>query len=217
MRASKVATMTALEGKRQRRLMLMRRLYELTDGRYMVEVPVRRLAEDLGWSLDETKAHSEYLQKEGLIESTDLEGLHLTILHPGVVEVEEALEHPDWPTDHFEPVNVVVNGDVIGSQIQAGTHQSSQWQDRVSVSDQRPAIADFLDAFRQTLDDPKVPTPEHEQIAASIATVDAQLAAPEPSETIVRESLRTLRSIAENLAASGLWVGLLDLAQRIHF
>lgn len=61
-----------------------------------------------------------------------------------------------------------------------------------------------------------MPEDQRAQISADIATVDSQLAAPEPNDTIVRESLGSLRSIAENLVASGLWVGLLELAQHIH-
>lgn len=207
--------MTTLEEKRQRRLLLMRRLYEVTDGDYLAEVPPGHLAEDLGWTHEEIEPVLAYLKHERLIESTNQAG-HLAIRHEGVIEVEEALAHPSKSTRHFAAANLVIEGDVTGSQIQVGTVRSSQKQGRVSITDQRPAIDAFVDAFRAVLDDTNVPQDQRAQVAADIATIDAQLAAPEPSDAIVRESLGSLRSIAENLVASGLWVGLLELAQHIH-
>ncbi len=50
---------------------------------------------------------------------------------------------------------------------------------------------------------------------ADIACVEAQLASPRPNEAVVREGLRSLRSVAENLVASGAFQGLLELVQRL--
>ena len=51
---------------------------------------------------------------------------------------------------------------------------------------------------------------------AELLTVEAQLALPEPNEGVLRELLRSLRAVAENIAASGMFVGLVELAAKIH-
>ena len=75
-----------------------------------------------------------------------------------------------------------------------------------SVTDQRPAIDAFVSAFRAVLDDSDVPEDQRAQVAADIATIDAQLAAPVPNVTIVaRASARYVRSPRTLLrAVSGL-------------
>ncbi len=119
---------TPLEEKKRRRLEFMQRLYQVTERRTLNVVSIDRLAAALGWSHTEAAAVVEYLSAEALIEPGM--GNQASITHDGVVEVEEALEDPSRPTEHFPAVNLVmVQGSVVGSQIQAGTIGSEQQQE----------------------------------------------------------------------------------------
>ncbi len=202
-----------LAERRRRRLEFMNRLYEVTEGRTLNVVSIDQLAAELGWSDTEASAVVEYLSAEGLIEHEM--GNQAAITHDGVVEVEEALEHPSLPTKHFPAVNLVmVQGNVVGSQIQAGTIGSEQ-QYEVQLLQERETITQFLAELRTVLASAAVEEDDLAAAHADIASVEAQLASPRPNAALIREGLRSLRSVAENLVASGAFLGLLELAQRL--
>lgn len=198
---------------RRRRLEFVTRLYEETEGRTLNVVSVDEMAAELGWSDAEASAVVEYLDAEGLIEHQM--GNQASITHNGIVEVEEALENPTRPTEHFPAVNLVlVQGSVVGSQIQAGAAGSEQYQE-VRLLQEREGITQFLTEFRNVLATATLGDEDRAAANADIASVEAQLASPHPNEAMVREGLRSLRSVAENLVASGAFMGLLELAQRL--
>ena len=191
----------------------MKRLYEATDGRTLNVVSIDELAAELGWSENDADAVVEYLNAEGLIEHQM--GNQASITHHGVVEVEEALQHPSRPTEHFPPVNLVlVQGSVVRSQIQAGAVGSEQHQD-LRLLQEREQITQFLAEVRTALATAELEDEDRAAANADVASVEAQLASPRPNEAVVREGLRSLRSVAENLVASGAFAGLVELAQRL--
>jgi hypothetical protein len=52
---------------------------------------------------------------------------------------------------------------------------------------------------------------EHRRsLTADLATVDAQLASPQPNDGALREALRTLRAVAEGVAGNAAFAGLVD-------
>lgn len=117
---------TPLEEKRRRRLAFMERLYARTDGDSMARVQAREIGEELRWTEEELFRILGYLSAEGLLEFLAIGG-SVAITHLGVVEMEQAIEHPETPTTHFPPIAIInVFGDVVDSQIQAGTGGSSQ-------------------------------------------------------------------------------------------
>lgn len=205
------------EEKRRQRLEFMVTLYEFTDGAYDSDVDRNIIAGRLGWTTDTLDRVEEYLEREGLVETPSM-GAGVAITHAGVLEVERALTHRDEATVHFAPATqVFIAGNVIGSQIQAGSPGGLQRQGDVALSDDRAAIEGFLDAFRKALGDPQMPADRARAATGRIQAVSAELDLPEPDSGIVREGLRSLRAMAENLAASGIFVGLVDLAQHIRF
>ncbi|HSH59889.1 MAG TPA: hypothetical protein VK988_09675 [Acidimicrobiales bacterium] len=191
----------------------MKRLYEVTEGRTIRLVSIDQLAAEMGWSDSEVSGVVEYLNAEELIEHEM--GNQASITHDGVVEVEEALEDPSRPTEHFPAVNLVlVQGSVVGSQIQTGTTGSEQ-QQVVQPLQEGQAVSQFLAELRTALATAPMADEERATANADIVSVEAQLASPRPNEAVVREGLRSLRSVAENLVASGAFVGLTELAQRL--
>jgi hypothetical protein len=175
----------------------------------------RDLVARLGWTIEDTDATLEYLEHEGLVSFQGL-GPEIGITHRGVVEVEHAIERPAEPTEHLAPHTVViVHGDMQGSAIQAGTVASHQSQ-TVALGDQREAIEAFTQLLRQALDAVELSNDERRVTQAELLTVEAQLALREPNEGVLRELLRSLRAVAENIAANGMFVGLVEPAAKIH-
>jgi hypothetical protein len=81
---------------------------------------------ELGLSRDETDNVVDYLVGEGLATHRAIGGA-IAMTHGGVLEVERALTKPEAATKYFPPVINIMNiRSMVGSQIQQGTHASSQ-------------------------------------------------------------------------------------------
>jgi hypothetical protein len=117
---------TPLAEKRRRRLAFMERVYERTDGNTTNRVFGLQVGAELGWDQEMTSVVMHYLVDEGLIEFRAMPAM-LAITHAGVVEMEQALSNPKTSTHHFPPmVTIHVHGDIVNSQLQAGTIGSTQ-------------------------------------------------------------------------------------------
>lgn len=107
-------------------------------------------------------------------------------------------------------LHVASLGSVIGtmqnSQIQQGTHNSTQTYTQTLDLD---AVARVLGELRSRLDEAQLPVEEAAQVKSDIACVETQLAAPKPNVNIIRESLRSTRSILEGLASSAIFQGII--------
>jgi hypothetical protein len=160
-------------------------------------------------SEDDFKAAFVYLMNQGVVDGTR-GGVWLT--HAGVVEVEAALSQPDRPTEHF-PVNITHIERMSHSQIQQGTVGSTQSGTFVSLD--LAAVAEFVRGVKTALPQLGL-TGNDEAVAQSdIATIETQLSSPQPKVEIIKESLRSIRNIAEgivgSMAASGIIAGIARL------
>ena len=122
------------------------------------------------------------------------------------------MNKPDKPTEHF-PVNIIHIEQMSHSQIQQGTSGSTQSGTFTSLD--LAAVADFVRKLKDQLPQLGL-TGNDEAVAQSdVATIEAQLSSPWPKEAIVKESLLSIRNIAEgtagSLAASGTVAGIAKL------
>src|SRR6185437_4570001 len=88
-----------------------------------------------------------YLVEEGLLERVAFQGV-IAITHHGVKEIEQARREPEKRTTHFPPINVIHIGQMTGSQIQQGTHDSVQQMSQSMTPEQITAVSRWLDAVR---------------------------------------------------------------------
>jgi len=107
-------------------------------------------------------------------------------------------------------LHVASLGNVIGtmhnSQIQQGTHNSTQTYTQTLDLD---AVARILGELRNRLGEALLPEEQAAQVKSDIACVEAQLAAPKPNVNVIRESLRSTRSILEGLTSSAIFQGII--------
>ena len=107
-----------LEEKKRKRFLLLRKLYDLTDGvpdSHLIDI--RQLGPEIGLNAEDALNTFEYLKGEGLAKWMALGGVG-TITHWGVKEVEEALEGRE--TGHF-PSNIVIITGSPGANVVAGS------------------------------------------------------------------------------------------------
>jgi hypothetical protein len=116
-----------LEAIKRKRFEYLLLLYKTTQGSYDTLVHTWELGSEVGLTRDETGRIVDYLRREGLIRTLTFDKVAIT--HQGVVQIEHALSQPDKPTDYFPPVNIVQVQQMVNSQIQQGTYQSTQTGD----------------------------------------------------------------------------------------
>lgn len=98
-----------------------------------------------------------------------------------------------------------IHGNIQDSQIQIEATNSTQTQ---SVEFDTEKINQLVEALRNTIDVLGVGQAEKEELVSEINTLDAQANSPKPKNSIIGESLSSVRRIMEgasgNLVASGL-------------
>jgi hypothetical protein len=155
-----------------------------------------------GLSEEDFKAAFIYLMNEGVVDGTRGSAC---LTHAGVVEVEAALRRPDKPTEHF-PVNIIHIEQMSHSQIQQGTAGSTQSGTFTSLD--LITVAEFVAGLKVTLAQLGLAGNDEAVARSDVATIEAQLSSPRPKVEIVKESLRSIRNIAEgavgSMAASGI-------------
>jgi hypothetical protein len=203
------------------RLQVMRAIFEAADGSESNVVSGVELLDNLGFSDEELGDACKYLEGERLIKTTQTLWGHLTpfiiqLTHKGIKEIEQSVQSPSEPTEHFPAAVSIMNfhAPVIGSAIQSGSPGAQQ---EMSIGDlDLGAVHEFLREFDARAAELDLPSPEAAEVKAEIATVKAQLSSPKPKRNIIAESLRSVRTILEVTSGSAAAVGLLDLLKLIH-
>ena len=167
------------------------------------------LGGELGIGRNDTHVLVDYLVGETLAEHRGIGGI-IGITHYGIVEVERALTEPEIPTKYFPPVINVLNiHSVVGSQIQQGTHGSTQTQ-TVTTNDTE-AIRALVSSFREKLSELPLDQADKSDAEAELQTLEAQLRSSKPKTATIRESLKALRNLLEGVASNALAAVLLPM------
>lgn len=191
--------MASLQEKKKQRLLFMHRLYEVSDGSTLHDVDSAEVGKELGWSDQVTQNVVEYLADEGLLEFFSGGDL-ITITHTGVVEVETALDAPDRGTEHFPPAaNVIVIGQMYGSQVQQGSITSQQHGSFNEPNrDQLRAVAELL---RTILPDLGLDEDDRQEAEAELSTAKIQLGSNRPKWDIIKASFGRVAALVERVSS----------------
>jgi hypothetical protein len=199
---------------RQRATRFMLGLEETTGGDPDAASSASGIGAAFGWSAKEADAVTSILEDDGLIESIETGSDLVRMTAPGRRQLDRAAADEEAPGQPLAAV-VYVAGDVVGSQLQAGTVGSTQ-QQSVSITSQKTEVAAFVAELRRLLPEFELEEPERVAIEADLVGVEAQLESPRPNEGILREGLRSLRSLAEGVAGNAAFAGLVELAGHIQ-
>jgi hypothetical protein len=197
-----------LKQKQKLRLLVLHKLYELSEGDVHQFVNGGKLFEASG-EVDEAsfKSAVDYLEGEYLVEVKrivmGLPGM-LRIKHAGIVEVESAFSKPDEATSHFMPVNVLYVNQMIGSAIQQGTTSSSQTLTSKVEVGEKEALSKFVELASDVLDANKSESALWQEMKSEIETLRAQSNSPNPKRSIIRDGLDSAGRLCENAAAGAI-------------
>lgn len=195
-----------------KRFQYLHKLYKVVEGSEQAYMNFLELGRELGYSDAETDKIDDYLVGEGLITHVSIGG-SISITHRGIVEVEEALSNPDDSTTYFPAINYVHVEQMIGSQIQQGSNQSSQVL--TYSSNDLETIVNFLESFKKQVNEFNLDEETQAEAISDIETIETQVKSPRPKHVIIKECLVSLRNILEglvgNAAASLLMMQVLPL------
>lgn len=183
----------------RKRFQFLQKLYQDTNGSEFESINLSELGAKLGFSDSETDKIYDYLHAKGLIEDVDLGGSS-SITHQGIVEVENALSKLNEPTSYFPPINYIHVEQMIGSQIQQSTNQSSQVL-TFNNSDLE-AILKFVSDLRSRLPELKLNEEVRADVTFDIATIESQAKSPHPKSTVIKECLLSIKTVLEGIAGN---------------
>ena len=199
--------MNNLDQTKTQRFQFLHKLYEVTEGNRRSIVSMWELGSALGLDGAQTSTVVDYLAGEGLVEHVAIGG-EISLTHHGLKEVERALSAPEEPTTYFPPVvNILHVQSMVGSQIQQGTHESTQsfaW-----TQQQIDAVREFVSLLKQQLPTVALSPEAQNDASADVSTLEAQLKSSQPKRGIIRESLQSVRTILEGAASDAVASNLL--------
>jgi hypothetical protein len=204
----------SLEQKKKNRFLVLNKMYELSDGSSNICFLPEELGEILGFSEEQTENILDYLQKERLVEHWGKLGPYV-ISHFGIKEVEEAKENPEQSTEFFPPINVIQNYGTITGLLQGNSHSSLTIN---FASENKEALNEIISSLNILKDSIQLIPEMMDEFIADIQTLEAQNNSPKPKGTIVREALKSVRTILEG-AVSGIGTAIVsdgNLFQKIE-
>lgn len=149
----------------------------------------------------ETPEIVEYLIEEGLIESYAIGGA-IKLTHWGLKEYEQAIYKPEEPTAHFLPVNIINVGTMHNSSLQQGTQHSVIYQQLdTSATKELETLIKAIEEIQKTLDQS---TELGQEWTCELETLQSQQRSPKPKSIIIRESLKTIRNLAEGIIGNAM-------------
>ncbi|QDX97066.1 hypothetical protein EGD00_08175 [Pectobacterium carotovorum subsp. carotovorum] len=197
-----------LKIKQKQRIEYLNKIYEMADGSTGEFLNGAEVGVQIGLvDGDEALIRdiANYLEGEGLIKVNRVSGGFpgfVQLTHFGIKEIEDALENPDKPTQHFMPINILNVGQMIGSNVQQGTTNSSQ---NLNVSvDAIAEIKKFISELSYSMDKLALNEDELDEIKAECSTMQAQIGSPKPKKSILKECLNSAKNILESATGSAI-------------
>ena len=159
-----------------------------------------RLGQELGFEDEEIKEVLNYISGEGLV-IVYLNEEKITITNKGISAVEEAELNPVVSTRYFPAVIGVRHSDRQGEWPQATQFYEAK-PDIKLRSIKFKELKKSTDLIRSSMDKLQI-TPElKSKLRAELITIDVQISQPKPDLDVIRECVRSIRSILENATDS---------------
>ncbi|MGP9801626.1 hypothetical protein [Rheinheimera sp. NSM] len=168
--------------KQKQRIEYLNKIYDMADGSTAKSLNGAEIGEQIGLvngdeALIRDIAH--YLEGEGLINVDRVIGGFpgwVRLTHYGIKEIEDALENPDKPTQHFMPINILNVGQMIGSNVQQGTTNSNQ---NLNIStDAIVGIRELISELSNSMDKLALAEDDLNELKAECSTMQAQINLP---------------------------------------
>jgi hypothetical protein len=198
---------------KKNRFDFLRTLYDETGGDIWKSYFIADIGRKLGFDLYKAEKIAQYLHDERLIEimSKDRD---IRILHRGIQEVEEAIENPDKPTDHF-PKNVINIGTMIDSQISQASPGTTQLN--ILTAADRLTIDEDLALMKECLDQLKLLPEQESDLQAEMKTIEAQMKSSKPKRGVIEAAYASIKGILQSAAGGVAAHVALQLLNQLRF
>jgi hypothetical protein len=126
----------------------------------------------------------------------------IKLTHEGIKEIEDAVEKPDSPTEHFPPHSVTFNiagGQFTNAQFQVANKDSSQ---NITVINQNQSteLKEIIVELKQILNQTRLPDEKKQELEAEVQTIETQSKSPKPKVKIIKDALSSAKGIVEEAA-----------------
>lgn len=186
---------------KKNRYLFLELLYKESGGDTGLMFDMWAVGKKLSFDEDETQRIVKYLTGEHLVEPMALGGA-ISLTHWGIKEVEEVLENPDKATEHFLPINFINIGSMNNSTLQqATTHSIINFTiDNAKLNE----IDSILSSLMSIQDNLVLSNELNQELISEIQTLEIQRKSPKPKDGIISESLKSIRTILENVTSNAL-------------
>lgn len=194
------------------RYLFLHLLYEQSNGSEQIWFDMWEVGNELELDQTETQDIVQYLQGEYLIEARGMGG-SIGLTHAGIKEVEQALENPDQPTEHFLPINIINIQSMQNSTLQQGTNNSTvNFQIDQTGMNGIDAIISKLGEIKDAL---SLTSEQRAELTSEIQTIQSQRSSPKPKSIIIRESLKTIRTLMECVTGNAITPAIIHMITNI--
>lgn len=173
-------------------LELLSRLYEETQKAGERDADVWKLGHELGFSAETTHHVEKFLEREGLVQSLAArDRIAITLL--GVAEMVEVQRFPDVPTRHFPALTTI--SDRPNQEAKSKRDAFKSETATSFPSSYLTELAAAMRAFKALLSEIPASPEVKADMRSKIATIESQLASPEPEKTVIQENLGSLQQL----------------------
>lgn len=202
----------SLEQKKKNRFLFLNYLYTESNGNTNLIFIMWEVGKELNLDRSETGQVVDFLIGENLVKSQTLGG-GISLTHWGVKEVEEAIENPTKPTEHFLPFNIINIGTMNNSSLQQGTTNSNTsfvYNEQTSVD-----LNEIINSLNQIKDSLQLSNDLQNELISELQTIEIQRKSAKPKNIIINESLKTIRTILESVGGNALTPLIIDQISKI--
>jgi hypothetical protein len=127
----------------------------------------------------------------------------ITLTMEGIKEVEQQLEKPDSPTEHFPPHSITFNitgGQFTNSPFQVASTESSQ---NITVINQNQSaeLKEIIAELKQILSNSEISDEKKQELEAEVQTIESQSKSPKPKIQIIKDALSSASNIVEDVSS----------------
>jgi len=196
--------MKEIDEVKKKRFQFLYKLYELSGSNELVYVGMIALGKELGFDREVSQKIGQYLRGEGLIINRSFGNfdINISITHAGVCEVEDVLSNRDKPTEHFPAYNYIYVEQMTNSQIQQASPGASQV---ISILENKyDELKEIIKLLNESLNKLGLQQQQLSEMQVEIQTIELQLSSPKPKNTILTESLKSIKCILESVVGSAI-------------
>jgi hypothetical protein len=126
----------------------------------------------------------------------------IAITHEGTKEVENAVDKPNSPTEHFPPASTIINireSQFTNSPLQMASKDSSQ---NVTILNQNHTdeLKEIVTELKRILRNSDIPDEKKQELKAEVQTIESQSKSPKPKIKIIKDALASARGIVDDLS-----------------